>query len=225
MHNFAPEMDNKDITTSSQKPFWGINEQGNTWTHLVGAVFALSSIWMVWPAVGKNWQMTFGVIFFIVGMFLMFLSSTLYHWVKPGLAKNVLRRCDHISIYVMIACSYTSICIGVIGGWMGWLVFGLQWAAVIGGVFYKIFAFGKNPKLSLAIYLTMGWSIVLIAPEVYNKLSTTELIVLLSEGVFYSAGTYFYAHDSKKYFHPIWHVFVLFGAMAHWTLVLLLIIS
>ena len=83
-------MDNTNNSSLSDKPFWGINEQGNTWTHLVGAVFALSSIWMVWPAASKSWQMTFGVIFFIAGMFLMFLSSTLYHWVKPGMAKNVL---------------------------------------------------------------------------------------------------------------------------------------
>ena len=132
------------------------------------------------------------------------------------MAKDVLRRLDHISIYVMIACSYTPICVGVIGGWMGWLVFGFQWAAVIGGVFYKIFAFGKYPKLSLAIYLTMGWSILLIAPEVYNKLNMTEFIILLSEGVFYSAGTYFFAHDSKRFFHPIWHIFVLLGAATMW---------
>jgi hemolysin III len=112
----------------------------------------------------------------------------------------------------------------VIGGWLGWLVFGFQWAAVIGGVFYKILAFGKYPKLSLAIYLTMGWSILLIAPEVYNNLTVTEFAVLLSEGIFYSAGTYFFAHDSKRFFHPIWHVFVLLGAMAHWTLVLLILI-
>ena len=217
-------MDNTNNSVTSEKPFWGINEQGNTWTHLIGAVFALSSIWMVWPAASKSWQMAFGVIFFIAGMFLMFLSSTLYHWVKPGMAKNVLRRLDHISIYVMIACSYTPICVGVIGGWTGWLVFGFQWAAVIGGVFYKVFAFGKYPKLSLAIYLIMGWSILLIAPEVYTKLNIIEFVVLLSEGVFYSAGTYFFAHDSKRFFHPIWHVFVLLGAMAHWTLVLLLLI-
>ena len=91
-------------------------------------------------------------------------------------------------------------------------------------MFYKVFAFGKYPKLSLAIYLTMGWRILLIAPEIYNKLTVSEMALLLAEGIFYSAGTYFFAHDSKRFFHPIWHVFVLLGAMAHWTLVLLIII-
>ncbi|MBR6845594.1 MAG: hemolysin III family protein, partial [Bacteroidaceae bacterium] len=135
---------------------WGISERGNTCTHLAGVVFALSSIWMVWPAVAKSWEMAFGVIFFIVGMFLMYLSSSLYHWVKPGMAKDVLRRLDHISIYVMIACSYTPICVGVVGGWVGWTLFGVLWAIVLAGTFYKIFAFGKYPKLSLAICLSNG---------------------------------------------------------------------
>ena len=75
-------------------------EKGNTWTHLIGAVFALASMWVIWPAVKQGWQMTMGVIFFIVGMFLMFLSSTIYHWLSPGRVKQAMRKLDHISIYV-----------------------------------------------------------------------------------------------------------------------------
>lgn len=200
-------------------------ELGNTWTHLAGAVFALTSIWMVWPAVEKSWQMAFGVIFFIVGMFLMFLSSTLYHWVHPGAVKNAFRKLDHISIYVMIACSYTPICVGVVGGWLGWTIFGVQWAVVIGGVFYKLFAMGKYPRLSLALYLSMGWCILLVAKPVMTRLSAPAIALLLAEGLFYTLGTYFFVHDKKPHFHAIWHVFVLLGAIAHWSVVLLLILG
>ena len=200
-------------------------EKGNTWTHLVGSIFALSSIWMVWPAVYKGWQWAFGVIFFIVGMFLMFLSSTIYHWVHPGKAKEVLRKLDHISIYVMIACSYTPICVSVIGGWLGWTVFGIQWAAVIGGVFYKVFAMGRFPRLSLALYLFMGWSVLLIIKPVIENVSPWALGCIITEGVLYSAGTYFFAYDSRRHYHAIWHVFVLLGAMAHWTAVLLILLG
>ena len=200
-------------------------EQGNTWTHLAGAVFALSSIWMVWPAVYQGWEWAFGVIFFITGMFLMFLSSTIYHWVWPGRVKQVMRKIDHISIYVMIACSYTPICVSVIGGWLGWLVFGLQWAAVIGGTFYKVYAMGKLPKLSLAIYLLMGWSVLLIIQPVWERLSVAALVMLLSEGVLYTAGTFFFTNDNRRHFHTIWHIFVLLGAMAHWTAVLLILLD
>ena len=158
------------------KRFWPIKKElGNTWTHLAGAIFALSSIWLVWLAADVSWQMAFGVICFIVGMFFMFLSSTVYHWVREGKVKNVLRKCDHISIYVMIACSYTPILIGVVGGWLGWTVFAFQWLVVIGGIFYKIYAIGRWPRLSLAIYLIMGWSIVLIAEPVIKLLTPVTL--------------------------------------------------
>jgi len=166
-----------------------------------------------------------GILFFIVGMFLMFLSSTIYHWVWPGRVKKILRKCDHISIYIMIACSYTPICIAVIGGWLGWTVFGLLWAMVIAGAVYKIVAMGKYPRLSLALYLIMGWSVVLVAQPVIERLSAIALLMLLLEGVFYTGGTYFFAYDSRRHYHAIWHVFVLLGAMAHWTAILLIILG
>ncbi len=207
------------------KRFWPIKtELGNTWTHLAGAIFALSSIWLVWLAADVSWQMAFGVICFIVGMFFMFLSSTAYHWVREGKVKDVLRKFDHISIYVMIACSYTPILIGVVGGWLGWTVFAFQWLVVIGGIFYKIYAIGRWPRLSLAIYLIMGWSIVLIAEPVIKLLTPVTLWLLLAEGIAYTAGTYFFAHDERLHYHAIWHVFVLLGALAHWGAVLTLLL-
>ena len=207
------------------KRFWPIKtELGNTWTHLAGAIFALSSIWLVWLAADVSWQMAFGVICFIVGMFFMFLSSTAYHWVREGKTKDVLRKFDHISIYVMIACSYTPILIGVVGGWLGWTVFAFQWLVVIGGIFYKIYAIGRWPRLSLAIYLIMGWSILLIAEPVIKALKPATLGLLLAEGIAYTAGTYFFAHDERPHYHAIWHVFVLLGALAHWGAVLTLLL-
>ncbi len=207
------------------KRFWPIKtELGNTWTHLAGVIFALSSIWLVWLAADVSWQMAFGVICFIVGMFFMFLSSTAYHWVREGKTKDVLRKFDHISIYVMIACSYTPILIGVVGGWLGWTVFAFQWLVVIGGIFYKIYAIGRWPRLSLAIYLIMGWSIVLIAEPVIKALKPATLWLLLAEGIAYTAGTYFFAHDERPHYHAIWHVFVLLGALAHWGAVLTLLL-
>ena len=200
-------------------------EIGNTWTHLIGVVFALSSIWMVWPAVSLGWQWAMGVLFFIVGMFLMFLSSSIYHMLPPGLAKEILRKCDHISIYVMIACSYTPICIAVVGGWIGWVTFGLLWAVVIAGTVYKIVAMGKYPKLSLAFYLTMGWSIVFIAKPVFERLSLLSMMLIFAEGLLYTVGTYFFAKDSKRHFHAIWHVFVLLGAIAHWSAILTIMLG
>ncbi|MBQ2292974.1 MAG: hemolysin III family protein, partial [Bacteroidaceae bacterium] len=187
-------------------------------------VFALSSMWLAWMAAEQGPLMTFGVVCFLVGMFFMFLSSTVYHWVRNERLKSIFRKCDHISIYIMIACSYTPILVGVVGGWLGWFVFALQWAAVIGGAFYKIYALGRWPRLSLAIYLVMGWSIVLIAEPVFKSLTPLTMCLLVAEGLFYTGGTYFFAHDERPYFHVVWHVFVLLGALAHWGAVLTLLI-
>ena len=200
-------------------------ESSNHWTHLVGAIFALSCIWMVWPAVSIGWQWTMGVLFFIVGMFFMFLSSTIYHWLPEGRARRILRKCDHISIYVMIACSYTPICIAVVGGWLGWIIFGILWAVVIGGTIYKILALGKYPRLSLALYLVMGWSGVFIAKPVYEQLSATSILFILAEGLLYTAGTYFFAKDTKRHYHTVWHIFVLLGAISHWAAILFVMLE
>lgn len=200
-------------------------EASNHWTHLVGVIFALSCIWTVWPAATLGWQWTMGILFFIVGMFLMFLSSTIYHWMPIGRARNILRRCDHISIYVMIACSYTPICIAVVGGWLGWLVFGLMWAIVAAGTVYKILAIDRYPRLSLALYLLMGWSVVFIAKPVFEQLTTASISLIVLEGLFYTIGTYFFAKDYHKHFHAIWHIFVLLGAASHWTAILLIILN
>lgn len=193
-------------------------ETFNTITHILGIIFTLSIAWYsIYLGYSPNatWKDAFGVTFFVSGMLLMFLSSSLYHWVKPGKAKRCLRIFDHISIYIMIAASYTPICVSVVGGTLGWIVFGLLWSATIIGMFFKIFALGKNPKVSLILYLVMGWSIVLIAEPVFTRLNLWAIIWIILEGVFYTSGTYFFAKDSKPYYHGIWHIFVLAGAISH----------
>jgi len=94
---------------------------------------------------------------------------------------------------------------------------------VIGGAVYKITAINKYPRLSLFLYLVMGWTFVFIAEPVCTRISTAALISLLAEGVFYTGGTYFFAHDSRPYFHGIWHIFVLLGSVAHWLAILLVL--
>lgn len=124
----------------------------------------------------------------------------------------------------MIACSYTPICVAVVGGWLGWVAFGFLWAVVVAGVFYKIFAFGKYPRLSLALYLIMGWSVIFIAKPVFERLTLLSAIFLIAEGIFYTVGTYFFAHDKHENYHAIWHVFVFLGALAHWSAILTLLL-
>lgn len=192
-------------------------EMVNAATHAVGLLLALAvAATIVPPSVSHDRRAVFGLSVFAAGMLFMFASSTLYHWWLPGRGKHSWRVCDHTSIYVMIAASYTPVCVGVVGGLHGWLVLGALWAITLAGVVYKIVGMGRWPRFSLAVYLTMGWSVVFIAVPVYERLSAPTLALIAAEGVAYTVGTWFFAHDDRRFYHGIWHLFVLAGATFHW---------
>lgn len=202
------------------------HEKANVWTHFAGALFAMTSVWMVLPASELSWKWGMSIAVYVAGMFLMFASSTIYHWATKKEVKQFLRKIDHTNIYVMIAGSYSPICLGVVGGYLGWIVFFLLWFVAIAGAVYKFLAIGRYPRLSLALYLLMGWSGVLLAKPVWEGLSWLELSLILAEGLMYTIGTYFYSHDdNRNHFHAIWHIFVLLGALAHWGAVLSILVS
>lgn len=199
-------------------------ELHNTITHLIGVISAASLMWiLIILAIPQGWQWMMGVLFLGIGTVLMYAFSTAYHWTHVGKAKQVMRILDHIGIYIMIASSYTPICIGLVGGWLGWTVFGIMWAVVIGGAFYKIKALGKYPRLSLSLYLFMGWSVLFIAKPVFEQLTLTAALTLVAEGLLYTAGTWFFTHDHKPFYHAIWHVFVLLGSVCHWAAIIIIL--
>ena len=199
-------------------------ERFNTLTHLAGVVFTLAAAWFILKlGYGSNWKNAFGTTFFTCGMLLMYAASTLYHWAMPGKAKRRLRIFDHISIYVMIAASYTPICIGVVGGALGWTVFGILWGVALGGAGYRLTAMGRYPRRARLLCLLRGWSFIFMAEPVCSRLSTRALCAILAEGLFYTSGTWFFAHDSKPYFHGVWHIFVLLGSVAHWLAILFIL--
>lgn len=192
-------------------------EIANTITHALGIVFALTATWvLIAKGVDGTWQEAFGMIVFSVAILFMYTASTIYHWTLPGKRKVFFRTLDHINIYVLIASSYTPVLLCAVGGTLGWVGFGCIWAIAVAGSIGKIVALGKYPKLSLAIYLLMGWSAVLFVVPIWNALSETSLWWFLAEGLFYTIGCYFYANSKKHaYYHAIWHVFVLGGTISH----------
>ena len=196
----------------------------NTLTHATGTVLALAgAAILIASSLPHGRKMVFGMSVFAAGMIFMYLCSTLYHWWMPGKGKRLWRIFDHTSIYVMIAASYTPICIGVVGGLHGWLVFGALWGTTLAGTVYKAINTGRHPRLSLAVYLAMGWSIVFIAVPVFTRLSAAMLSLIAAEGLFYTTGTYFFAHDKRRFFHGIWHLFVLAGSVSHWLALFLML--
>jgi len=161
---------------------------------------------------------------FMCSLFLMFLSSALYHSMTVDTRqRQVMQILDHVFIYVAIAGTYTPIALLVIGGWQGIVVASLQWIMVLLGILYKSIAKRRIPKISLTIYLVMGWSIVFVAPMFIHNSRMGMQLLLLGGGVFYSAGTFFYAKKEKRFYHMVWHFFVNLGALCHFLGVLLFI--
>lgn len=196
-------------------------ERANTWTHLVPFV---ATFFLAYPLlhrayivqIAKDQLQIAGTILFLLGMLLMFGSSTLYHAVTDPKRKARLRIFDHISIYAMIAGSYSLICLSVVGGWVGRTLFIFLWACVIAGTVGKFVALGKYPRLSLALYLAMGWVALLILYPMWLHMPHAAFWWVIAEGVFYTVGAYFFHCDEQHAFwHAVWHVFIVLGATAH----------
>ena len=199
-------------------------EIGNAITHGVVAFTALCGIapTAIYAYIQRGALAAVGTSIFMCSLFLMFLASSLYHATSGGTKqKQVMQILDHIFIYVAIAGTYTPISLSVIGGWQGILVASIQWTMVIFGILYKSLAKKKIPRLSLTIYLVMGWSVIFVLPLFIRNASLGMQLLLLGGGVFYSGGTFFYRNKEKRFFHMVWHLFVNCGAICHFLSILL----
>lgn len=155
---------------------------------------------------------------FCISIFLMFLMSTLYHAMEQeSRHKKIFKILDHIFIYIAIAGSYTPIALRVIGGWKAVAILAVQWAMVLAGIFYKSLARKSMPKISMALYLVMGWTVVLILPSFYRNANPVLFWLVVAGGLSYSLGAVFYAMRSVRYHHMIWHLFVFAGAGCHYV--------
>ena len=195
-------------------------EKANTITHLIPfvATFILMVPLMNLAAQTQQLRMqnVTGTVLFVVGMLLMYGSSTFYHLIVSPKHKARLRIFDHISIYVMIAGSYSLLCMSVVGGWQGWTIFIFLWACVIAGIVGKLVALGKHPKLSLTLYLAMGWVALLMIVPLWRNMSHAAFAWVFAEGIFYTIGAYFFRLDEERaYYHAIWHVFIILGVTSH----------
>lgn len=206
------------------KRYWALlsaEEKANTLTHIFPL---LGTVILAWPLmhaaiispIATPALNIVGTALFVFGMLLMYAASTLYHWVADPVIKARLRIFDHIAIYAMIAGSYSLICLSAVGGWLGWTVFIFLWACVIAGAIGKFIALGKHPKLSLALYLAMGWVALLIIVPMWHNMSHAAFFWVFGEGVAYTVGAYFFNKDEEHaFYHAIWHVFIVLGSACH----------
>ncbi len=192
-------------------------EKANTLTHFFSLLLSLVVAWpLLRLAMNAGKSALAGTVLFVIGMILMFGFSTLYHFATTPVCKSRLRIMDHISIYVMIAGSYSPICLYVLDGWLGWALFVFLWVCVIAGSVSKFVALGRYPHLSLALYLAMGWVALFVTKSLWLGMPHSAFLWILAEGVFYTVGAYFFHYDEQHpYWHTIWHVFITLGAASH----------
>ncbi|HEU0013804.1 MAG TPA: hemolysin III family protein [Longimicrobium sp.] len=150
---------------------------------------------------------------------LLYTASTLYHAVRSPRLKTRLKVFDHCAIYLLIAGTYTPFTLlGLRGGW-GWSLFGVAWGLAAAGVVFKLFFTGRFPRLSTAIYIGMGWMVVIAIVPMLDRLSGATLAWLVAGGLAYTAGTAFYHNHRIPYAHAVWHLFVLAGSVCHYAAV------
>jgi hemolysin III len=197
-------------------------EIANSITHGIGALLSIAGL-VVLILAGSLYGNSFHVVCFCIygiSLILLYLSSTLYHSLTGQTAKQVFKKMDHSAIFLLIAGSYTPLMLININGVLGWTITLAVWVLAVAGVFIKCLFINKFEKLSLLIYLFMGWLCIFAAKEIILHVPSQSLIFLIIGGLLYSGGVIFYVWDNLPYNHSIWHVFVLGGSIFHYFSIL-----
>lgn len=198
-------------------------ELANSFTHglaLLASVAAIPLLVVAARGPRDAWQVVGGVVFGIT-LVMLYLASTAYHAVPHGRLKQRLRVIDHSAIYLLIAGTYTPFTLGVLRGPWGWTLLGVIWTIAVVGITAK-WTFGfRFPRLSTALYLAMGWLIVIAVQPLVTHVSAAGLAWIVAGGVCYTGGVVFYANDQRiRFGHAIWHLFVVAGSACHFFAVL-----
>ena len=210
---------NINFINIKNEEFW------NTVTHFAGVILTIIGIPFLFYF---NNEITIysklSLILFSIGLLLVYISSTLYHYAQNKQIKNKLRVFDHISIFYLILGSYAPVCLITLLESSGLMIFICVLILALTGTLIKIFFFEKSQFISLVLYVLMGWLIILDLNNLFQLISTEARLLLIASGFSYTLGVVFYYFDSIKYFHSIWHIFVLLGSTFHYLLVLLYVI-
>lgn len=197
-----------------------LEEQLNAWSHGIGAALGIAALVLliVYADTTKPWSL-FSVIVYGISIIVLFLASTLYHAVKGERRKHYFRIVDHISIYLLIAGTYTPVLLILLADSLGWPLFWIVWGIAAFGLILKLFFTGKFEIFSTLLYLIMGWLIVFDYTNAAESLGSHGLLWLFAGGLLYTVGIIFYAIERIPYNHVIWHMFVLGGAICHFFMI------
>ncbi|MEO4053211.1 hemolysin III family protein [Solibacillus sp. CAU 1738] len=198
----------KQSDYSMKEEFW------NALTHGIGAFLTIPATYLLVQKALETGSKTQLISYLIFGisMFCLFTASTLYHSVPTH--KSFFKKLDHSSIFLLIAGTYTPVALVAIGGKLGWTIFVIEWSLALIGIVLKQFFVYRFKKLSLLVYIGMGWLVVFAYEPVIQHFSSEGFLILLTGGILYTAGTFFYKNKKIPYNHAIWHVFVIGGSAA-----------
>ncbi|MXO33527.1 hemolysin III family protein [Apibacter sp. B3889] len=192
----------------------------NTISHGMGIVLGIVGlIFLLVKNNNSSIYSTLSIWTFGLSLIILYTSSTIYHFFVNENWKKKARVLDHMSIFLLIAGTYTPICLITLEKSSGWTLFTIVWTIAALGIIMKIFLTGKVDKLSLLLYLIMGWLLVFDIKNIANSMTSQALLFLVLGGVLYTLGTIFYARDKMPYAHFIWHLFVLGGSASHYAMV------
>jgi hemolysin III len=204
-----------------------LREPVNGLTHLGGAIAALFGQIALLVVASSGIAKVASVIIYGVSLIALFAASATYHLVNAGpKVTQILRKIDHSAIYLLIAGTYTPICVNAFSGFYRWGLLTIVWLIALIGILVNIFYINKPRWLSATVYVIMGWLCVSAAGQMTTALSPLALTWLIVGGVVYTLGAVVYATKlfdfvpGKFGFHEVWHIFVLLGAAAHFVAVL-----
>lgn len=204
-----------------------VKEPFSCFSHLLGVVLAIPGlVWLILQSNGEPWR-TVGFSIYGMSLILLYSASTLYHWLPVSPRKeDLLRRFDHVAIYVLIAGTYTPVCLVTLRGGWGWSLFGVVWGLAFVGALMKLFCRHLPRWTTAALYLGMGWLAVVAVVPLVRALPVEGLSWLAAGGMFYTIGAVIYGAERPDPFpdvfgfHDIFHIFVLAGSAAHFVFML-----
>jgi hemolysin III len=201
-------------------------EVANVGTHALGAILSLVATTVLVELALSAGAVAGAACVGVYGatLVLAYLSSTLYHSVRDPHAKRMFKICDHASIFLLIAGTYTPFTILTLGGGWGWSLFCLVWALALAGIIFKVMRIDGAEAASIALYLGLGWIGLVAAAPIAHSLAAGGIAWLLAGGILYSGGVVFYVWESLPFNHAIWHLFVLAGSTCHFLAILLYVV-
>ncbi len=189
---------------------------------LAALVFGILNVYLIYSA-SISGSITAVVTYSIYGytVMLMFLMSCLYHGIRHIVARDVFKRLDHSFIFLTILASYAPIVFVGLQTTASYITFAVLSIMTILGIIFKSIFSDKYHKVVTILFILMGWSAVALIPQLFGTMSTMFLVWLFIGGIMYTVGALFYAVLKFKFNHFVWHLFVIFGAAAHYVAVLL----